>query len=65
MRAIVRKTRERRMGNPPKASVFRVRSRPVDPDKIVRFQKDKGIGEDVVTADAGNSLHTACVCYLH
>lgn len=64
LRVIVRKTKERKMEDPPKASVIRVRSRPVDPDKIERFEKDKGTGEVVLITGARKSFHTACVCYI-
>lgn len=58
MRAIIRKERNRKMENPPKASVFRVRSRPLDPEKIERFKRDRGIGDDATMADAGDSMST-------
>ena len=58
MRAIVQKGRERKMENPPKASLFHVRSHPVDSDQIERFKKDNGIGEDVIIVNAGNIMHT-------
>ena len=37
MRAIVRKETQRKMQNPAKNSVFRVRKQLVDPQKIARF----------------------------
>lgn len=54
MRAIIRKERNRKMEHPPKESCFRVRSRPVDPEKIKRFKRDRGIGDDATMGDAGN-----------
>ena len=54
MKAMVRKEKERKKANPSKNSAFRVRGYPVDPRKIERFIRDKGIGEeDVIMPDAG------------
>lgn len=60
MRAVVRKERKRKMEDPPKDSVFRVRKHHVDSSKIERFKRDKGIDENdnnVSMLDAGTSLH--------
>ena len=53
MRAIIRKERQRKMEYPPKDSIFRVRKHPVEPQKIARFKRDKGDGDnDIMMLDA-------------
>ena len=49
MRAIIRKEKKRKMKYPSKDSIFRVRKRPVEPHKIERFKRDKGLGDDNIT----------------
>ncbi|MCJ1420438.1 hypothetical protein MMC32_006795 [Xylographa parallela] len=61
MRAIVRKEMQRKMENPAKNSVFRVRKRPVNSQKIERFMRDKGFeGDDVIIMDAGTPSDISC-----
>ncbi|MCJ1391371.1 hypothetical protein MMC18_004235 [Xylographa bjoerkii] len=61
MRAIVCKEMRRKMENPPKSSVFRVRKYPVDVQKIARFKRDKGLeDDDVIMLDAGTPSDISC-----
>jgi hypothetical protein len=47
MKAIVRKQQERRLGESDKAKLgFRVRGNEVEPHKIERWMKEKGISEN-------------------
>ena len=54
MRAIIRKEKQRQMQYPPKNSIFRVRKHPVEPEKIARFKRDKGVDDaNAMVTDAG------------
>ena len=54
MRAIIRKEQKRKMEDPPKESVFRVRKQHVNPHKIARFKRSKGVtDDDILVLDAG------------
>ncbi|MCJ1473176.1 hypothetical protein MMC13_001827 [Lambiella insularis] len=62
MKAIVRKERQRKMQDPPKDSVFRVRKLPVDSQKIERFKRDNRINsdDDISMLDAGTPSDVSC-----
>ena len=56
MKAIVRKEKKRKMEDPPKNSIFRVRNYPVNSKKIARFKRDKGIDDDGDVVIPGTSI---------
>ena len=66
MRAIIRKEQQRKMEHPPKDSIFRVRKRPLEPQKIARFRRDKNVGDnDIVMIDASTLPHMIFLSTLH
>lgn len=52
MRSIARKKIQRQIEDGSKASVFRLRKRPVPEQRVDRYIRDKGIDEHTVFSDA-------------
>ena len=61
MRPIARKKIQRQNEVGSKASVFRLRKRPVPEQKIERYIKDKGIDENTVFSDARGLMYSVSV----
>lgn len=55
MRAIVRKDLKRKAENPSKPTKFRLRKRPVPPEKIERYKKAHSNCNEIIVADARRS----------
>lgn len=61
MRYIARKKIQRQNEDASKASVFRLRKRPVAEQRVERYIKDKGIDENTVFSDARGLMQSASV----